>query len=128
MSITEEEKTRCAEIINRHAALAVLPFRLKVLTPLPVPVVVVAATKMAMALSSVFGLSITESEAWSLATEALKKKLMEQSKAQPFPGQFAKPADSAFIIESAGWLMADELYSRRPPVCTEQLTGAVKDL
>nr|MBQ5526241.1 hypothetical protein [Succinivibrionaceae bacterium] len=52
MSITEEEKTRCAEIINRHAALAVLPFRLKVLTPLPVPVVVVAATKMAMALSS----------------------------------------------------------------------------
>ena len=88
MSITEEEKTRCAEIINRHAALAVLPFRLKLLTPLPVPVVVVAATKMAMALSSVFGLSITESEAWSLATEALKKKLMEQSKAQPFPGAF----------------------------------------
>lgn len=62
MSMTEEEKTKCAAIIHTHAVLAAGGNAVPV-PGLGVAVDTVAMTTMAMALSAVFGGSITESVA-----------------------------------------------------------------
>ena len=124
MSMTEEEKTKCAAIIHTHAVLAAGGNAVPV-PGLGVAVDTVAMTTMAMALSAVFGGSITESVAKSLAISAIKQQALQQpvkviakelSKLLPGLGQLVAPTISVVILEAAGWILADELSSKRPPV------------
>ena len=119
--MTKEEKDKCEMIIHSHAIAAAAG------NLVPVPGVGVAAdlvtmTTMAMALSGVFGGSITESVAKNLAIAAIKKEILKQpiktltkeiSKMIPFLEQMVAPSISVTMLEAAGWCLAEELSNER---------------
>lgn len=121
MSLTEEEISKCRKIIHGHAAAAAAG------NAIPIPGVGLAAdtvtmTTMAMALASVFGGSITESVAKNMAINAIVATIKKQpvriiakeiGKVVPIVGQLVAPAISVAMLESAGWLLADELAAER---------------
>ncbi len=121
MPITDDEKSKCRKIIHGHAAAAAAG------NLVPVPGVGMAAdtvtmTTMAMALASVFGGSITESVAKTMAINAIVATIKKQpvriiakevSKVVPIVGQLVAPSISVAMLESAGWLLVDELVDNR---------------
>ena len=119
--MTDEEKSKCRKIIHGHAAAAAAGN----LVPVPgvgIAVDTVTMTTMAMALASVFGGSITESVAKNMATSAIIATIKKQplrvitkeiSKVLPFIGQLVAPTVSVAMLESAGWLLADDLVAER---------------
>lgn len=121
MPMTEEEKSTCRKIIHGHAAAAAAGN----LVPVPgvgIAVDTVTMTTMAMALASVFGGSITESVAKNMATSAIIATIKKQplkvitkeiSKVLPFIGQLVAPSISVAMLESAGWLLAEDLAEER---------------
>lgn len=121
MPMTDEEKRKCQKIIHGHAAAAAAG------NLVPVPGVglatdTVTMTTMAMALASVFGGSITEAVAKTMAINAIVATIKKQpvkviakeiSKVVPIVGQLVAPSVSVAMLESAGWLLADELVEER---------------
>ena len=121
MPMTDEEKSKCQKIIHGHAAAAAAG------NLVPVPGVglatdTVTMTTMAMALASVFGGSIPESVAKNMAINAIvatvkgqpvKVIAKEISKFVPILGQLVAPSVSVAMLESAGWLLAEELAAKR---------------
>lgn len=119
--MTDEEKSKCQKIIHRHAAAAAAGN----LVPIPavgLAVDTVTMTTMAMALASVFGGSITESVAKNMAINAIVATIKKQpirviakeiSKVVPVVGQLVAPSISVAMLESAGWLLANDLAEER---------------
>jgi len=121
LPMTDEEISKCRKIIHGHAAAAAAG------NLVPVPGVGLAAdtvtmTTMAMALASVFGGSITESVAKNMAINAIVATVKKQpvkviakeiSKVVPIVGQLVAPSISVAMLESAGWLLADDLVAER---------------
>ncbi|MBR4904996.1 MAG: hypothetical protein IKZ53_10040 [Selenomonadaceae bacterium] len=131
MPITEKEKSKCRKIIHGHAAAAAAGN----LVPIPavgIAVDTVTMTTMAMALASVFGGSITEAVAKNMAINAIIATMKKQpirviakeiSKVVPVVGQLVAPSISVAMLESAGWILADELAaerdSKKPPLLND---------
>ena len=121
MAMTEEEISKCRKIIHGHAAAAAAG------NLVPVPGVGLAAdtvtmTTMAMALASVFGGSITETVAKTMAINAIVATVKKQpvkiiakevSKIVPIVGQLVAPSISVAVLESAGWLLAEDLSAQK---------------
>ena len=121
MPMTDDEKSKCQKIIHGHAAAAAAG------NLVPIPAVglatdTVTMTTMAMALAAVFGGSISESVAKNLAINAIIATIKKQpiriiakeiSKVVPIVGQLVAPSISVAMLESAGWLLADELIAER---------------
>ena len=121
MPMTDAEKRKCKKIIHGHAAAAAAG------NLVPVPGVglatdTVTMTTMAMALASVFGGSITEAVAKNMAINAIVATIKKQpvkviakeiSKIVPIVGQLVAPSISVAMLESAGWLLADDLSAER---------------
>ena len=121
MALTDEEKSKCQKIIHGHAVAAAAG------NLVPVPMVglatdTVTMTTMAMALASVFGGSMTESVAKTMAINAIVATIKKQpikviakeiSKVVPIVGQLVAPSISVAMLEAAGWLLADELAAER---------------
>ena len=115
--MTEEQKSKCHTIIHGHAVAAGAG------NAVPVPglgaaVDIATMTTMAMALSAVFGSSITENVAKNLAIATLKRTVLRQpiksiakefAKVIPFVGQAFSATVSIGMLEAAGWNMAEEL-------------------
>ena len=135
MPMTEEEMSKCRKIIHGHAAAAAAGNML----PAPgvgIAVDTVTMTTMAMALASVFGGSITESVAKNLATSAIIATIKKQplrvitkevSKVLPFIGQLVAPTISVAMLESAGWLLAEDLAAERDNKQQQQQLGTPRD-
>ncbi|MBR0261788.1 MAG: hypothetical protein IJQ85_08360 [Selenomonadaceae bacterium] len=129
--MTEEEKSKCRKIIHGHAVAAAAG------NLVPVPGVglatdTVTMTTMAMALASVFGGSITESVAKNMAINAIVATMKKQpvkviakeiSKVFPIVGQLVAPSISVAMLESAGWLLADDLSAERDPAQSKAELG-----
>ena len=121
MPMTEAEQSKCKKIIHGHAAAAAAG------NLVPIPGVGLAAdtvtmATMAMALAAVFGGSITEAVAKNMATNAIVATIKKQpvkiiakevSKVVPIVGQLIAPSISVAMLESAGWILADELAAER---------------
>lgn len=121
MAMTDEEKRKCSKIIHFHAATAAAG------NLVPIPGVGLAAdtvtmTTMAMALAAVFGGSITESVAKNMAINSIVSAIKKQpvkviakeiSKVVPLVGQLVAPSISVAMLESAGWLLANDLAEER---------------
>ena len=119
--MTESEKGKCRAIIHGHAAAAAAGN----LVPAPgvgIAVDTVTMTTMAMALASVFGGSITESVAKNMAINAIIATIKKQpvkviskelSKLVPILGQLVAPSISVAMLESAGWLLAEDLAAQK---------------
>ena len=121
MPMTDDELSKCKKIIHGHAAAAAAG------NLVPIPGVGLAAdtvtmTTMAMALAAVFGGSITEAVAKNMAINAIVATMKKQpvrliakeiSKVVPFVGQLVAPSISVAMLESAGWLLAEDLATRR---------------
>lgn len=121
MAMTEDEISKCRKIIHGHAAAAAAG------NLVPVPGVGLAAdtvtmTTMAMALASVFGGSITEAVAKNMAINAIVATVKKQpvkiiakeiSKVVPVVGQLVAPSISVAMLESAGWLLAEDLSAQK---------------
>lgn len=135
LPMTEEEMSKCRKIIHGHAAAAAAGNML----PAPgvgIAVDTVTMTTMAMALASVFGGSITESVAKNLATSAIIATIKKQplrvitkevSKVLPFIGQLVAPTISVAMLESAGWLLAEDLAAERDNKQQQQQLGTPRD-
>ena len=121
MPMTDEEKSKCRKIIHSHAVAAAAGN----LVPIPglgVAVDTVTMTTMAMALSAVFGASITENVAQAMAINAIKQTALKQpiksiakevSKFIPVLGQTVAPSISVIMLESAGWALANQMADSR---------------
>ena len=119
--MTDDELSKCKKIIHGHAAAAAAG------NLVPIPGVGLAAdtvtmTTMAMALAAVFGGSITEAVAKNMAINAIVATMKKQpvrliakeiSKVVPLVGQLVAPSISVAMLESAGWLLAEDLATRR---------------
>ncbi|MBQ7176047.1 MAG: hypothetical protein IJS08_01425 [Victivallales bacterium] len=117
ITMTESEKSQCHAIIHTHAAACAMGN----LAPLPgvgLAADIVAMTTMCLALSAVFGGSLTENAAKGLAVAALKRTVLkhpikvigkELSKLIPGLGQIFAPAVSVALMEATGWTLAKEL-------------------
>ena len=131
--MTDAEISKCKKIIHGHAAAAAAG------NLVPVPGVGLAAdtvtmTTMAMALAAVFGGSITESVAKNMAINSIVATIKKQpvkiiakeiSKVIPFVGQLVAPSVSVAMLEAAGWLLAEDLASRRDD---KKLTEEIQSL
>ena len=121
MPMTDDDKSKCQKIIHGHAVAAAAG------NLIPVPGVglatdTVTMTTMAMALAAVFGGSITESVAKNMAINAIVATVKQQpvkviakeiSKFVPIVGQLVAPSVSVAMLESAGWLLANQLAAER---------------
>ena len=119
--MTDDELSKCKKIIHGHAAAAAAG------NLVPIPGVGIAAdtvtmTTMAMALAAVFGGSITEAVAKNMAINAIVATIKKQpvrliakevSKVVPLVGQLVAPSISVAMLESAGWILANELIEKR---------------
>ncbi len=121
MQMTEGEREDCHLIIHSHAVAAAAGNAAPV-PGLGVAVDTIAMTTMAMALASRLGGSIPESVAKTMAVNAIKKTILKQpiktavkevSKIIPFLGQLIAPSISVTMLESAGWVLVDELVKKR---------------
>ena len=115
--MTEQEKSKCQKIIHGHAMAAAAG------NLVPIPGVGLAAdtvtmTTMALALSAVFGGSVTESVAKNMAINSIVATIKKQpvrviakeiSKVVPFVGSLVAPTISVAMLEAAGWLLAEQL-------------------
>ena len=129
--MTDEEKSKCRKIIHGHAAAAAAG------NLVPVPGVglatdTVTMTTMAMALASVFGGSITEAVAKNMAINAIVSTIKKQpvkviakeiSKVVPLVGQLVAPSISVAMLESAGWLLADQLSEEKEKARQKEILG-----
>lgn len=118
--MTEEQHSRCKRIIHSHAVAAGAG------NAVPVPGVgfatdTITMTTMAMNLASVFGQSIPENVAKSMAIAALKRTLLKQpiktmtkelSKLIPCLGLIVAPTISVVMIETAGWSLANDMAQK----------------
>ena len=121
MSMTDEDRRKCQKIIHGHAAAAAAGN----LVPIPgvgLATDTVTMTTMAMALAAVFGGSITESVAKNMAVNAIVATIKKQpakviakeiSKVVPIVGQLVAPSISVAMLESAGWLLANDLAEEK---------------
>ena len=121
LPMTDDEKSKCQKIIHGHAAAAAVGN----LAPIPgfgIAADTVTMTTMAMALSAVFGGSITESVAKTMAINAIIAELKKQpvkviakevSKIVPLLGQLVAPSVSVAMLEAAGWSLAEDLAIQR---------------
>ena len=115
--MTEEQKDKCHMIIHSHAVAAGAG------NAVPLPGLGVAAdiatmASMAMALSAVFGSSISDNVAKNLAIAALKRTALKQpiktigkevGKLIPVVGSYFAATVSVGMLEAAGWSMAEQL-------------------
>ncbi len=120
VTMTDEEMKKCRAIIHGHAAAAAAG------NAVPVPGVGVAAdlvlmTSMTMSLCAVFGGSISKEAAKTLAIASLKNTALKQpirvlsrelSKVVPGLGLVVAPTIAVLMIESAGWVLANELKGK----------------
>lgn len=120
MTMPEDIKKKCSIIIHSHAVMAAGG------NAVPVPGLGIAAdmvtmTSMSMSLCGALGGNITESAAKGLAISAIKNTMLKQpiktlgkelSKLIPFLGQVVAPSISVVMLESAGWVLANELYEK----------------
>jgi len=118
--MNNEQKLKCKAIIHSHAAAAAAG------NAFPIPGLglatdMVTMASMTMSLCAVFGGSIQEEAAKSLALATLKNTMLSQpvkvvskelSKFIPFLGQAVAPTLSVVILEAAGWNLADDLYDK----------------
>ena len=132
--MTDAEKSKCKKIIHGHAAAAAAG------NLVPVPGVglatdTVTMTTMAMALAAVLGGSITESVAKTMAINAIVATIKKQpiriiakevSKIMPVVGQLVAPSISVAMLESAGWLLVNELVAEREKTLTQSDAETVK--
>lgn len=118
--MTDDQKTKCHAIIHTHAALAAGGNAVPV-PGLGVAVDVVTMTTMTMALCSVFGGSLKEEMAKSMAIAALKNTMLKQpiktvarelSKLIPILGQIVAPTIAVAMLEATGWTLANELEAK----------------
>lgn len=121
MPMTEKEKSTCHKIIHTHAVAAAAGNAFPI-PGLGVAVDTVTMTTMAMALSAVFGGSITENVAQAMAINAIKQTALQQpiksiakevSKFVPVLGQVVAPTISVAMLESAGWALANQMADAR---------------
>ena len=118
--MTNEERKKCGDIIHTHAIAAAAGNAV----PLPglgIAVDTITMTTMATALANVFGSSIQENVARAMAINAIKNVVLknpikvvakELSKVIPILGQLLSPALSVFMLESAGWSIAEDLSNK----------------
>lgn len=118
--MTNEQKSKCATIIHSHAVAAAAG------NAVPVPGLgfatdIVTMTTMAMMLSAVFGGNLPENVAKSMAVAAIKRTMLKQpiktmtkelSKLIPGLGQIVAPSISVAMLESAGWMLANEMNAK----------------
>lgn len=121
MAITEAEREDCHFIIHSHAVAAAAGNAAPV-PGLGVAVDTITMTTMAMALASRFGGSIPESVAKNMAVNAIKQTMLKQpiktvakelSKLIPGLDQLVAPSISVTMLETAGWILAEELSKRK---------------
>lgn len=119
--MTDDERTKCHTIIHSHAVAAAGGNAVPV-PGLGVAVDIVTMTTMCMALSVVFGGNVPENVAKGMAIAAIKSTMLKQpikmitkeaAKLIPFLGSVIAPAISVVILESAGWVLANELDEKR---------------
>jgi len=119
--MTSSERDDCHLIIHSHAVAAAAGNAAPV-PGLGIAVDTITMTTMAMALASRFGGSIPESVAKNMAVNAIKQTMLKQpiktavkelSKIIPGLGQLVAPSISVAMLESAGWLLAEELANKR---------------
>lgn len=118
--MTTEQKNKCAKIIHSHAVAAAAG------NAVPVPGLgfatdIVTMTTMAMMLSAVFGGNLPENVAKNMAVAAIKRTMLKQpiktltkelSKLIPGLGQIVAPSISIAMLESAGWVLANEMDAK----------------
>lgn len=119
--MTPEQERQCKTIIHGHAVAAAAGNAVPV-PGLGVATDMVTMTTMAMALSAVFSDSaIPENVAKNMAIAAIKSTMLKQpiktlakemSKIVPFLGQIVAPSISVAMLESAGWVLANELAEK----------------
>lgn len=119
--MTPEQESKCKAIIHGHAVAAAAGNAAPV-PGLGVAVDVVTMTTMAMALSAVFSdNAIPKNVAKNMAIAAIKSTMLKQpiktmakemSKIIPFLGQIVAPSISVAMLESAGWVLANELAEK----------------
>ncbi len=117
----EKLKARCGKIIHIHAATAGAGNAIPV-PGLGVATDIVTMTTMTMALCAAIGGSITDEAAKAMAIIAIKNTMLKQplktitkelSKLIPFLGQVVAPSVSIVMLESAGWVIANDLYDKK---------------
>ncbi len=120
MKMSDEQKKKCQKIIHGHAVMAAGGNAIPV-PGLGVATDVVTMTSMVMSLCAVFGGSLSEEAAKAMAITAIKNTMLKQpiktlskelSKFIPFLGQVVAPSISVVMLESAGWVLAEELHQK----------------
>ncbi len=115
--MTEEQESKCHAIIHSHAVAAAAGNAVPV-PGLGIATDMVTMTSMTMSLCGVFGGSLTEEAAKTLAIATMKNTMLKQpiktvakelSKFIPFLGQIVAPSVSVVMLESAGWTLARDL-------------------
>ena len=115
--MTEEQESKCHAIIHSHAVAAAAGNAVPV-PGLGIATDMVTMTSMTMSLCGVFGRSLTEEAAKTLAIATMKNTMLKQpiktvakelSKFIPFLGQIVAPSVSVVMLESAGWTLARDL-------------------
>lgn len=113
-------KSKCHKIIHSHAAAAAAGNIIPV-PGLGIATDMVVMTTMTMALCAALGGNITEETAKSMSIMALKNTMLKQpiktitkelSKLIPYLGQIVAPTISVALLESTGWVLANELYEK----------------
>lgn len=116
--MTPSQRSICETIIHGHAVAAAAG---NAIPGVGIATDVVTMTTMAMALASVFGGNIAESVAKNMAISAIKTTMLKQpiktltkelTKIIPFLGPLIAPAVSVAMLESAGWVLANEMDQR----------------
>lgn len=114
-------KSKCAKIIHAHAVVAGAGNAVPV-PGLGIATDLVTMTTMTMTLCAAIGGSITEEAAKAMAIVAIKNTMLKQpiktltkelSKLIPFLGQVVAPSISVVMLESAGWVIANDLYEKK---------------
>lgn len=118
--MTKDQENKCHSIIH-SAAIGAGAGNLVPIPGLGVAADIGALSVMAISLATVFGGSLTKSEARAMAYDAIKGVARKQplrvigkelSKLLPFVGSVAAPVVSVAILEAAGWEMARELDNK----------------
>lgn len=119
--MTPELESSCKKIIHSHAVAAAAGNAIPV-PGLGIATDMVTMTTMTMALCAKIGGSISEEAAKAMAIMALKNTMLKQpiktltkelSKFIPYLGQIVAPSISVVMLESAGWILAKELYAKK---------------
>lgn len=118
--MTEDQEQKCHTIIHSHAVAAAAGNAIPV-PGLGIATDMVTMTTMTMSLCAVFGGSISEEAAKTLAIAAIKNTMLKQpiktlakelSKLIPGLGQIVAPSIAVVMIEAAGWVLAKDLETK----------------